>query len=124
MLFFFLLCCDVYELDSVTEFFDYLCSMDRRNKRSRVRKEDDEGDITYINAKNKHFNKKVHSYLLTYLSHPLINRLLVSNFQLERYYDAHTKEIRDNFERGTFFFLSLSQFLEVLSCRHYTDPRS
>ncbi|KAI5477812.1 pre-mRNA-splicing factor SYF2 [Pseudohyphozyma bogoriensis] len=51
---------------------------DKRQKRSRERDED-EGDITYINEqKNRMFNKK-----------------------LERYYHSHTKEIRDNFERGT-----------------------
>ncbi|KAK4703075.1 pre-mRNA-splicing factor SYF2, partial [Phenoliferia sp. Uapishka_3] len=52
--------------------------LDKRQKRSRERKNEDEGDITYINEKNKHFNKK-----------------------LERYYNNHTKDIRDNFERGT-----------------------
>ncbi|KAL8293213.1 hypothetical protein RQP46_000907 [Phenoliferia psychrophenolica] len=52
--------------------------LDKRQKRSRERKNEDEGDITYINEKNKHFNKK-----------------------LERYYNTHTKDIRDNFERGT-----------------------
>ncbi|KAM0753910.1 SYF2-domain-containing protein [Meredithblackwellia eburnea MCA 4105] len=52
--------------------------LDKRQKRSRERKNEDEGDITYINEKNKHFNKK-----------------------LDRFYNQHTKEIRDNFERGT-----------------------
>jgi len=51
--------------------------IDKRNKRSRTRKEDD-GDITYINDKNKVFNKK-----------------------LERYFHKYTQEIRENFERGT-----------------------
>ncbi|KAK4053099.1 Pre-mRNA-splicing factor SYF2 [Microbotryomycetes sp. JL201] len=51
--------------------------LDKRQKRSRERKEDD-GDITYINEKNKQFNKK-----------------------LARYYDAVTQETRDSFERGT-----------------------
>ncbi|KAM0792496.1 hypothetical protein ACM66B_005168 [Microbotryomycetes sp. NB124-2] len=51
--------------------------IDKRRKRSRARKEDD-GDITYINEKNKHFNKK-----------------------LARYYDSVTQETRDSFERGT-----------------------
>jgi len=51
--------------------------IDKRNKRSRVRKED-EGDVTYINDRNKVFNKK-----------------------LERYFNKYTQEIRDNFERGT-----------------------
>ena len=40
-------------------------SLDKRQKRSRVRKNEDEGDITYINEKNKHFNKKVGQPTLT-----------------------------------------------------------
>ncbi|SCV69086.1 BQ2448_2106 [Microbotryum intermedium] len=52
--------------------------LNARENRSRERKNEVEGDITYINEKNKHFNKK-----------------------LERYYDAVTKDIRDSFERGT-----------------------
>ncbi|KAH8916338.1 mRNA splicing factor SYF2 [Atractiella rhizophila] len=52
--------------------------MDKRAKHSRKRKNEDEGDVTYINEKNKQFNKK-----------------------LERYYNKYTEEIRNNFERGT-----------------------
>lgn len=52
--------------------------LDRRSKRSRERKNEDDGDVTYINESNKHFNKK-----------------------LERYLHAHTQDIRDNLERGT-----------------------
>ncbi|CAO1623297.1 unnamed protein product [Parajaminaea phylloscopi] len=54
---------------------------DVRSKRSRKRPNagaNGEEDVTYINDKNAHFNRK-----------------------LGRYYDAYTKEIRDNFERGT-----------------------
>ncbi|SCZ97698.1 BZ3500_MvSof-1268-A1-R1_Chr4-3g07383 [Microbotryum saponariae] len=58
--------------------FSTVCSLNARENRSRERKNEVEGDITYINEKNKHFNKK-----------------------LERYYDAVTKDIRDSFERGT-----------------------
>jgi len=48
-----------------------------RNK-SRKNRGDDGGDVTYINEKNKQFNMK-----------------------LARFYDKYTKDIRDNFERGT-----------------------
>ncbi|KAK9893402.1 SYF2-domain-containing protein [Cystobasidium minutum MCA 4210] len=51
--------------------------LDKRAKRSRARAEDD-GDITYINDRNKVFNKK-----------------------LERYFNKYTEEIKSNFERGT-----------------------
>ncbi|EPQ32455.1 uncharacterized protein PFL1_00651 [Pseudozyma flocculosa PF-1] len=47
-------------------------------RRSRIRKDDTDGEVDYINKKNQHFNKK-----------------------LKRYYDEYTKEIRENFERGT-----------------------
>lgn len=52
-------------------------SIDKRAKRSRVRNEEDE-DVTYINDRNKVFNKK-----------------------LERYFNKYTNEIKQNFERGT-----------------------
>ncbi|BGP53917.1 hypothetical protein JCM8202_006110 [Rhodotorula sphaerocarpa] len=51
--------------------------IDKRQKRSRQRDED-EGDITWINEKNRQFNRK-----------------------LSRYYDDVTRETRENFERGT-----------------------
>ncbi|GAA5978801.1 hypothetical protein JCM11641_003568, partial [Rhodosporidiobolus odoratus] len=50
--------------------------LDKRQKRSRKRENEDEGDITWINEKNRMFNRK-----------------------LARYYDDVTKETRDNFER-------------------------
>ncbi|KAK9456996.1 mRNA splicing factor SYF2, partial [Dipodascopsis uninucleata] len=50
---------------------------DEQRMKKRVQKNDD-GDIIYINEKNKKFNAK-----------------------LSRYYDKYTKEIRDSFERGT-----------------------
>ncbi|KAL6706513.1 Pre-mRNA-splicing factor SYF2 [Coniothyrium glycines] len=43
-----------------------------------IRDEQDNGDVTYINQKNKQFNDK-----------------------LARFYNKYTSEIRDNFERGT-----------------------
>ncbi|GAA94430.1 uncharacterized protein L969DRAFT_97364 [Mixia osmundae IAM 14324] len=52
--------------------------MHKRKTRSRRRAEDEDAAVTYINDKNKVYNKK-----------------------LERFYNAHTKELRDNFERGT-----------------------
>ncbi|KAF8558637.1 mRNA splicing factor SYF2 [Imleria badia] len=47
-------------------------------KFSRKRHNEDEGDITYINERNRVFNKKI-----------------------ARYYDKYTAEIRASFERGT-----------------------
>ena len=54
------------------------CSISKKQKFSRKRPNEDEGDITYINERNRVFNKKI-----------------------GRYYDKYTKEIRDSFERGT-----------------------
>lgn len=51
---------------------------DARMKKRKERRGDDDGDVTYINQKNKQFNMK-----------------------LARHYDRYTKEIRDSFERGT-----------------------
>ncbi|KAL3464984.1 SYF2 splicing factor-domain-containing protein [Aspergillus heterothallicus] len=50
----------------------------RLKKRRDRRGGDDEGDVTYINEKNKQFNQK-----------------------LARFYNKYTTEIRDSFERGT-----------------------
>jgi pre-mRNA-splicing factor SYF2 len=50
----------------------------KRDKFSRRRKHDDDADIDYINERNMQFNKK-----------------------LERFYNVHTKDIKDNLERGT-----------------------
>lgn len=47
-------------------------------KRRRERRGDEDGDVTYINEKNKQFNQK-----------------------LARFYNKYTTEIRDSFERGT-----------------------
>ncbi|GES59470.1 pre-mRNA-splicing factor syf2 [Aspergillus terreus] len=49
-----------------------------RLKKRRDRRGDDDGDVTYINEKNKQFNQK-----------------------LARFYNKYTTEIRDSFERGT-----------------------
>jgi pre-mRNA-splicing factor SYF2 len=48
------------------------------DKGKRKKKEDDDGEVTYINDRNKVFNKKI-----------------------ARYFDKYTTEIRANFERGT-----------------------
>ena len=50
----------------------------RLKKRKDRRGDADEGDVTYINEKNKQFNMK-----------------------LSRFYDRYTTEIRESFERGT-----------------------
>jgi pre-mRNA-splicing factor SYF2 len=49
-----------------------------RKKFSRRRQEFDQEDVTYINERNKVFNKKI-----------------------KRAYDKYTVEIRQNLERGT-----------------------
>ncbi|KAI0827287.1 SYF2 splicing factor-domain-containing protein [Trametes gibbosa] len=53
-------------------------SVDKKKKFSRKRHNEDEGDVTYINERNRVFNKKI-----------------------ARYYDKYTAEIRASFERGT-----------------------
>ncbi|KAH8097124.1 SYF2-domain-containing protein [Cristinia sonorae] len=52
--------------------------IDKKKKFSRKRQNEEEGDITYINERNRVFNKKI-----------------------ARYYDKYTAEIRASFERGT-----------------------
>ncbi|KAG1874185.1 SYF2 splicing factor-domain-containing protein [Suillus tomentosus] len=52
--------------------------IDKKGKFSRKRLNEDEGDITYINERNRVFNKKI-----------------------ARYYDKYISEIRASFERGT-----------------------
>ncbi|KUI60742.1 Pre-mRNA-splicing factor syf2 [Cytospora mali] len=49
-----------------------------KKRRERLAKNGDDGDVTYINDKNKQFNQK-----------------------LARFYNKYTAEIRDSFERGT-----------------------
>jgi len=71
--------------------------VDKKRKFSRKRANEDEGDITYINERNRVFNKKVrHSslYRLAALVSPLLT-------QIARFYDKYTTEIRASFERGT-----------------------
>ncbi|KAK3375239.1 SYF2 splicing factor-domain-containing protein [Podospora didyma] len=49
-----------------------------KKRAQRMAKNGDDGDVTYINEKNKQFNQK-----------------------LERFYNKYTADIRDSFERGT-----------------------
>ncbi|GAB0131792.1 Pre-mRNA-splicing factor syf2 [Epichloe bromicola] len=49
-----------------------------KKRKERMAKNGDDGDVTYINEKNKQFNQK-----------------------LARFYDKYTADIRDSFERGT-----------------------
>ncbi|CAI4211522.1 unnamed protein product [Parascedosporium putredinis] len=49
-----------------------------KKRRERMAKDGDDGDVTYINEKNKQFNQK-----------------------LARFYDKYTSDLRDSFERGT-----------------------
>ncbi|KAI1819116.1 SYF2 splicing factor-domain-containing protein [Xylaria intraflava] len=49
-----------------------------RKRKERMAQNGDDGDVTYINEKNKQFNQK-----------------------LARFYNKYTAEIRDSFERGT-----------------------
>jgi len=49
-----------------------------RKRKERMAKNGDDGDVTYINEKNKQFNQK-----------------------LSRFYNKYTAEIRESFERGT-----------------------
>ena len=52
--------------------------MEKRAAFSRRRAHFEEADVTYINDRNAHFNKK-----------------------LQRFYGEYTQDIRDNLERGT-----------------------
>ncbi|GAO18905.1 uncharacterized protein UV8b_02768 [Ustilaginoidea virens] len=49
-----------------------------KKRKERMARNGDDGDVTYINEKNKQFNQK-----------------------LARFYDKYTSDIRDSFERGT-----------------------
>jgi pre-mRNA-splicing factor SYF2 len=74
----------------------YSSSIDKRRKFSRKRPNEDTGDITYINEKNRIFNKKVESSLAL-----VVVRLLTPISKIARYFDKYTAEIRASFERGT-----------------------
>ena len=44
-------------------------SVDKKSKFSRKRANEDEGDVTYINERNRVFNKKVSLFLLLHPGH-------------------------------------------------------
>ncbi|KAK7683826.1 hypothetical protein QCA50_013202 [Cerrena zonata] len=73
----------------------------RKKKFSRKRQNEDEGDITYINERNRVFNKKVRLSSLLRYSPCYTTMVLTSPCQIARYYDKYTAEIRASFERGT-----------------------
>ncbi|OLL25424.1 Pre-mRNA-splicing factor syf2 [Neolecta irregularis DAH-3] len=62
---------------AVDRLVDDIEKGEKQREKNR-RKRDEDGDITYINDRNKKFNERV-----------------------ARHYDKYTKEIRDSFERGT-----------------------
>lgn len=76
-------------------------------KTKRKKKDDSDEAVTYINERNKVFNKKV-SRVARFVA-------VTTDVQIGRYFDKYTKEyallilprrmlivrIRDNFERGT-----------------------
>lgn len=63
---------------AVDRLVDKLKKDDARRQKRRHTDDQEDDHVTYINEKNKQFNKK-----------------------LSRHYDKYTKEIRDSFERGT-----------------------
>ena len=76
---------------------DHFKSIDKRRKFSRKRPNEDTGDVTYINEKNRIFNKKVK--LPSVRSSQTFTDSLSQ--KIARYYDKYTAEIRASFERGT-----------------------
>ena len=72
-------------------------SVDKKRKFSRKRANEDEGDITYINERNRIFNKKV-GRSSSHRCEGFISYFLI---QIARFYDKYTTEIRASFERGT-----------------------
>lgn len=88
----------------VTEVYLVSYSIDKKKKFSRKRNNDDDGDITYINERNKVFNKKVRVMVILGFERGLrvvVADTDVSPLQIARYYDKYTTEIRASFERGT-----------------------
>lgn len=78
-------------------------SIDKKGKFSRKRLNEDQGDITYINERNRVFNKKVRFPVLLSICNGRFrtNADRSSFVQIARYYDKYTSEIRASFERGT-----------------------
>ncbi|KAF7789993.1 hypothetical protein EIP86_000941 [Pleurotus ostreatoroseus] len=69
--------------------------VDKKKRFSRKRNDDD-GDITYINERNRVFNKKVRAAKWS-----VYDSFSSALSQIARYYDKYTAEIRASFERGT-----------------------
>ncbi|CAI6239236.1 unnamed protein product [Periconia digitata] len=65
-------------IDKIVDDLDKGEAARRKARAARGMKDEDAGDVTYINQKNKQFNDK-----------------------LSRFYNKYTSEIRENFERGT-----------------------
>ena len=85
-----------YQYSDILSKLTRWSSIDKKGKFSRKRPNKDEGDITYINEHNRVFNKKV--YWTAFLLFPLFS---LTHYQIARYYDKYTTEIRASFERGT-----------------------
>ena len=66
----------------------------RLKKRKERMNRDDDGDVTYINDGNKHFNQKLARFYNKVRHEPLFNLRFANISQ-------YTAEIRDSFERGT-----------------------
>lgn len=91
------MCIAVYISVAALKHHDLLHSVDKKSKFSRKRANEDEGDITYINERNRVFNKKVRPSALM----GLVSLTCSALTQIARYYDKYTAEIRASFERGT-----------------------
>jgi hypothetical protein len=75
----------------------YFASLSKRRKFSRKRPNEDTGDITYINEKNRIFNKKVELSSIF----ARVGLIPYTFSQITRYFDKYTAEIRTSFECGT-----------------------
>ncbi|KAK5990159.1 Pre-mRNA-splicing factor syf2 [Cladobotryum mycophilum] len=69
---------DKEAIDRLVKDLERAEEMRLKKRKERMAKNGEDGDITYINEKNKQFNQK-----------------------LSRFYNKYTAEIRDSFERGT-----------------------
>jgi pre-mRNA-splicing factor SYF2 len=67
-----------------------------KKKKERMRQNGEDGDVTYINEKNKQFNQKLNRF---YNKVSLFSAPFRSTFTLT--FLQYTAEIRDSFERGT-----------------------
>lgn len=66
-----------------------------KKRKERMAANGDDGDVTYINDKNKQFNQKLNRFYNKVCSKDSLTECIIANiFQ-------YTAEIRDSFERGT-----------------------